>query len=508
MRSLKGQLGFTLQEMMIAIAVMAVLGIAGVPAIKREMQESVDNQGVEAIKDAIAGFKQFRAVERRNPATMAELVGSEFYQGNGVTPWGAAIAGTPSATGRSYSFTIPARDADQAERLAGMLAEFSPTVAGSLITLTSPVSTIETVEDQMLCRRDIGVADCNVMEVTLDAGNQDILGADEVQGNLGRLNTVISSDAQIDRLITNDEIVLGANSISHSGNTLQFNAGRTSFSGDISLQGNLTGNNSNISGVNRLEADTVSSTTANIDEGVISELSGVSLDYQTGVFNTVEAQDTIADIGDFGTANADTVNSNEVITNTFQGNSGTINNLTAQSASGSSLTLTGLMDVGSFDADSSDIGVATGNSLNLSGNASGNSTIFNSGSFGSVNVSGNVSGGDFQGNDFTTSLSSVNQNKSRIDQHAQDIADNAADNNTNRNNINALESDVQSNTNAIAANASDIVSNRQLAQNNAGRISDNAGAINVLEGRATQIESGIASLRNQWASCEAQGGCQ
>lgn len=507
MNSFKKIGGFTLQEMMLAVAVLAILGVASVPGIQREIQEDMDQQGVVVIENVIGSFKQFRAVNRRNPTTMTELVNSPFYQGNGLTPWSSTIAGAPSASGRAYSFTIPARNSAQAERLAGKLAKFSPSVSGSLITLNSPISTIEVAEDQMLCRRDIGVSDCNVMEVNLDAGNQDILGAGEVEGTLGHLTTVISDRAQIDTLVTENEILLGVNSISHDGNTLKFNAALTSFSGGMSLGGNLIGNNSNISGVNRLEANSLISNSVDAKIGDIKDLSGITLDFDSGIFKEVTVEETISDFGDFGTVTSKLVNSVSVTTKRFEGDNGVFNNLDADKASGSELTLSGLLDVNSFKADISNIGTGVGNSLNLSGNASGSSSFFNFGNFGSLIVSGAITGGDFEGNDFTTSLSSVNKNKSFIDNNAKAIANNDNDNNTNRNNINELETDISAYAQTITTNSSKIVSNRQLAQSNAKKIGENTGAITSLKTKSAQIESSIASLKSQLELCESKGGC-
>lgn len=507
MKSRFAQSGFTLHEVLISLALITILGVAAIPAMQSEMQENIDSDAAHVAENYIEAFKKFRAEHRRSPTSIDELVNSPYFTGNRSMPWGAGMAGSEGASGKSYGFTFQAGNTAQAQRLAGLLSKFGASSTGSLVTMTSTISTIETIENQMLCRRDIGVPGCNRLEISLDAGDNDILGIKDFEGQTGRLDSVISDEASINRLVTEDEIVLGSNSISHSGGTLQFNAGMTSFSGDISVNGDLVGNNSNISNVNRFDADVVNVDLTTADIGVISELSGSALDFTSGSFNSVDATSTNADVGTFGTVTSDSVSSSSVTTNTFSGSSGSFASLSATTSQGTQLSLSGLLDVGSFNSDSSSLGNATGTSLNVTGRISGSEAVFTRGDFGSVYVSGSVNGGNFQGSNFTTSKSSVNENKNILDQQADEISANASRNSTNRRNIDSLSQEVSSNTNDIASLESDIYSNKQLAQSTASKVSSNTSAITTLKNRASTVEQKAASLESQLQNCRAQGGC-
>ncbi|MAD76765.1 MAG: hypothetical protein CML20_18605 [Rheinheimera sp.] len=505
------QHGFSLQEVMISLAIMTILGVAAVPAIQKEMQSTLDEEGAASIEQLVSSYKQFRSTQRRNPSDLTELASQGTYQGSGVMPWGSSVNFSdlvnPTGAVKGAQFSFQAKDPAQAERLAGLLAKYNSVSAGSIVTLSTPISTIETIEDQMLCRTGLGPDDCNVMQVDLDAGSNDITGNGNFTGNIGEMNTVISDLARFGEFEVTEEIVLGDNAISSSGTTMSINAPKTSFAGDVSIQGDLTGNDSNISGVNVMSANSVIADTATIDTGVVSNLSGVSLDYEKGEFNNVTSQTTESTYGEFNDVNAGTVNADTVITNILNASVGTVNELSASNASGTNLNLSGLMDLENLESNTSSLGNASANYLNLSGDATGARAIFSLGNFNSLLVTGSVTGGDFTGNDFTTSQSSVNKNKDTIDKHASLISINATDNAANSSAISSLQTRVNNNETDIALNQSRILSNKTLAQNNASKISKNADSINVLEQRATSIESGVASLKNQLQTCESQGGC-
>lgn len=511
MKSYKHVAGFTLQEVLISLAIMTVLGIAAVPAIQKEMQASVDEQGVSSIDQVVSSYKQFRSSNRRNPTSLNELATIGTYQGSGTMPWGdnigmADIVNTEGVV-KGTNISFMAKDSAQAARMVGMLSKYSPVAAGRLVTLTTPISTIETIEDQMLCRNGIGPAECNKMEVNLDVGSNDITGTGDFRGNEAELITVRSDFADVGEFSVSESIELGANSITSTGSTMTIDAPLTSFTGDVSLLGDLQGNDSDITGVNSLDADTVTTDSATITSGVISDLSGVTLDYETGEFTTVNADTTTANLGEFETATAQTVNADNVVTNTLTSTQANIDNLTASNATGTNLDLSGQMTVASLDANSSSLGNASANYLNLTGDASGYRAIFNLGSFSSLVATGDISGGDFAGNNFTTSLSSVNDNKATIDQHASLISRNKDDNSQNLLLVTGLQSDVATNRSDIALNSSNISSNKQLALDNASNISQNADSINILEQRATSIENGVATLQDQLETCKSQGGC-
>ena len=476
---MRKQLGLTLVEVLIALTLLSVIGIASLPFLRSDMQNRLDEQGIAVVKDVVSGFKRYRAVNRRNPATLNELFGTEFYPGDGTMPWGSNISGASSPSGRSYVITIPARDPLQAERLAGKLLEYGASFNGSIVTLTSSISTIETVADQMLCRRDIGIENCNRMEVALDAGGQDISGADEIEGNIGRIENLFSNNLQVSNLDVTEEILLGANSIGFSGNTIEINAQSTSIGGGLTLLGDFNGNNTDISGVSNLAAMQGDITDISAVSGDIEELNGVSIEYQSAIFGDISTENITSETAEITNFNGEIVNATETTTNSLDSDNAIIGNLSSEVLSGDSLAISGGITTSSISSEFTDIGVASGTSLSLTGAINSGSAGFNSGSFGSLNVSGTTTANRFEGTDFSTSDSSVNSNKMQIDQQTADIAENSDAIQDNADSLARLDQDIQTNSQQISNNAQNIAGNTQRAQNNAANIASNRDAIQV-----------------------------
>lgn len=508
--------GFTLPEVLIVLTILAAAGLASVPYFQSQAEEALTVDGISQAELAVNCYKRFRTQERRNPNNMAELLGANVCGATGQMPWGANIGGATDALGRSYSFSFNARDAVEAEKMARGLNKYSATSAGTLVTFTTPMPTIETISRQMLCREAVvGDPNCNRMEVDLDVNNNDLDNIGNITAQNGDLDQFIARESQIDTLNTTSTIQLGANSISHAGNTLFFNSANTSFTGNMEITGTVNGNGGDITGFDNIDVQQVTAQDVAAQSGVISALSGQSLNYQQGTFGNVDADSVTTDSATF----------NDFVTNQFSAQSVqsvdfTSTNVTAvngniNQATGQSLSLSNTLQTTTLTASNSTLGTATGTSLSVAGMVTGGQFLGGPASFASVVSRGNVTGTNFTGTNFTTGISSVNNNKSLIDAIAVTVADNssriaanqsanavnaqAAANNTTE--LVTLKQGIDANTAANTANAQRVASNVTAISTNRTLIGDNDAQINA-------INNGITLLEQQWRSCVNVGGCQ
>ena len=515
--------GYTLIELLIATAITSVAAIGAVSHYKDLALEEQENSAVKTSENLVSSYKKFYIVNNRAPNNIAELLASDFSAGANSTPWGSAIGGAPSVGGNAFSFNYSAQSVAQAQNIASRLGKYNAIAAGSVVSFQTPVPTVKTVADQMLCRRDIpGEPGCNVMEVNLEVNNNDLLGINRVEANTVEFAEFTADSGIVDNLTVNQSITLGGTSITHNGSQLEFNANNSVFSGNVEVIGNIVGNNSNISGINTLSANNVTGNQGTFAQGVITDLQGNSLDYNTGDFGTVNANYTYSNTASFGNLTTTNLTAQNVDTDNFEGIQGYFENAYARVASGVNLSLTGRLTTNNLSSSVSNLGATTGSTANYSGQVRGGSFVGGSASFSSVAVSGNVSGANFYGNDFCAGSACVNSNKTAITSNASSIASNStkissntssiASNTTkissNTSNIASNTTKISSNTSNIASNTSNIASNTSLVNSNSSRINTNTNAINTLKTSVNGIESDIASLQNRWNVCVSAGGCQ
>jgi prepilin-type N-terminal cleavage/methylation domain-containing protein len=508
--------GFTLLETLIAATILSVSAVAGVAVYQEQLQDELDQQAVKTADNVVASYKRFRTHNRRNPNNINELLASEHFSGAGVLPWGSGLAGAPNASGRAYNLSFPTESPAQAARIADLLSKYDAVSAGSIVSFNAPMSTIETVSNQMLCREEIpGVPECNKMSVNLDVNENDLNQINELDADIAEFDELIAEVVTTDTLDVTDRITLGSNTISYSGNNLQINAGTTGFGGDLVINGDIVGNNSNISGVDTLTGKNIVTDGLQAVDGQIETLNGTSLDYDTGSIDNLTTTTLYSDLANFVEATADTVNSTTTNATNFNGGVGNFVLADIADANGDNLNLSGNLDSNTFTSSTSSLGSASADSMNVAGRVTAAEIVGGPATLSSVMSSGNVSGNYFTGNNFTTGISSVNNNYAliedniaEINQNINNINANAANISQNANDLSSLRLVVNQNTADIADNRSDNINNASAASSNASRISSNSSAISSNTNSVNRIDAAVAALSARWAQCVSVGGCQ
>lgn len=536
-RSLKRSLGFTLVEVLIATTLLAAAATGGVSVYKDRANEAMNDETVQMSADLVSSYKRFHTAKKRAPASITELLNSEHYVGPKKTPWGGTLSGGINSSGNAFTFTIPAGNTPQAQRLAGSLGHYNATSSGSIVTFQTSIPTVSTIEDQMLCRTAIaGSPGCNTMEVDLDVNNNDLIDIKNVSAQKVDFGEFSADSGVVDTITLQDSLILGNSSIGFAPNQININSNTTSLSGNMNVAGDLVGNNSNISGVKSVTAEIVSSQTLTSTQGVISSVSGNSLDYNEGDFASLTSLSTKVGTGTFDEVSTQVLNAVSTTTETFNGGIGTFDSIGADIASGNELSLTGILETSRLNSLASNLGVVKGTTANFTGEITGKSFSGGPASFTRVSASGAVSGGNFYGSSFCTSSACVGSNRAAINTNAsgistnasnassnatrisnnlksinvnkKDISDNSIDNGKNKlsitNNLNAINSNVS----LIAGNTTKNASNASANSANTGRINTNANSIITINKSVTGIESDIAALQSRWSICESSGGCK
>lgn len=536
-KSLKHSLGFTMPEVLIATAILGASAIGGVSIYKEQVKAETESQTVKMSSDLVASYKRFHTVNRRSPSSITELINSEHYVGAKKTPWGSALTGGANATGDAFTFTIPTQDSPQALRLAGSLGVFNATASGSFVTFKTATPTSVTIADQMLCRTAIaGSPGCNTMEVDLDVNNNDLVDIKNVTAQKVDFDEFYADSGVVDTLTLQKSLVLGNSSIGFTSNRININANMTSFSGNIEVNGDIVGNNTDITGLSNVTAETISSQIITSTQGVISNISGSTLDYTIGDFGSLNAVTTKVESGTFGDVTTRILNAVNTTTDTFTGGSGTFNDLAADRSSGIELDLSGTLTTNTLNSKVSNLGEVNGTSGDFTGTLK--AAGFNGGpaSFNAVTVSGAVSGGNFYGNSFCTNAACVGTNRNAINsnsnaisnntngitrnasaiannlksinQHTTKISNNSQSNSRNALLINDNLNSINGNILLISDNTSKNASNKSASEANTRRINTNGVSITGINNSLGSIESDIAILEGRWSTCVSAGGCQ
>lgn len=398
--------GFTLAELTIVAAILGSITYYG--AEQQEVKSYTNN--LVAVENDVQqmqlAYNQFYLEFRRPPADLNELATQGFYNGPLISPFGSPYVGAPSA--RGYQFSIDTGD----DRSALVLSERQPnanSISSTQVGYSFPVPTVESIASQYLHRTAIaGRPELNQMETTLDMTGNDIINVLDLDVGSIVTERITTNVAEIDVLKTVDELEFGNNSISASGNVLTFNANTVNISNDLNVIGNLLLNNTNLSGVNQLsansgtfdtivtndlEAQTATITTLDVEQQNVDTLVSTtatinSIDTDNLLFNTATGNSLTvsnADVTNLESENAIFQNGtfNDLTSVNITANNGTINNLTSTTINTNNINVNGLATI-----SSANIGDLVSNTINTA-NFTGNNGVINVavvGSLSSINT--------------------------------------------------------------------------------------------------------------------------
>ena len=88
------QSGFTLQELVISLAIMGIIATGAVSNYKVEQKTSLVEQASADVDGLTQAYNQFYTKNRRAPTSINELVTEGYYVGSTESPWGSRYVGT------------------------------------------------------------------------------------------------------------------------------------------------------------------------------------------------------------------------------------------------------------------------------------------------------------------------------------------------------------------------------------------------------------------------------
>ncbi len=565
MKSMKKFAGFGLIELIVSLAIMAVVTQQGYTyytkhVVPAQRADSASKE-IDAIRQASV---QYRLENMAWPANMNQLIQPGYYTGPENSPFGTPYQFALDAAG-NLQITFDARQQGTARLIAGRSRS---TLNGqSTISNTLQIPSQSTVETYFLARKvKADCPECNTLETNINVNNNSLNNINEFDARLATIETAVVNTVQAQRIENVDTIQLGAASIQHAAGALVLNAASTNITGELKLGGALNAQGNDILGVNQLTASRVIASTAQLDD-----ISGNSLNYQNGVITSISGSELDYLKGRIGHLSGTQLNYTNGVINTLNGDSlnyttGAISNLSGNQfnfATGFAGTLTG----NSLSYGSGAIGSVTGSSLNYTtgqfGSMSSNTASFNDAWIGTARgnnlqftngdiatLSGNSAnytnfiGGSFTGNNATlnsltvngyTTLATVQSNSHTTKDLRADIIRAASVNVTGTISTGTL---VASNSQLGQASASSLSVSGQISSGalSTGTITATNGTIQTLSGTTatfntvngstfrggmfygddfvtpvttTNTNRALANnLMAQWAACVNQGGCQ
>ena len=506
------QQGFTLPNLpsvLIAGGILSYITLQQLQVWKEEIKaEHADNIRTELV-NVIDGLQACYDVER-DWCDFGE-VAANYGGENGVSLTNNNISTTRDGINLRLQLDV------NTPELAQQLTRYLPqaTSSGSNLSFVIAPPTASHIHQGSIQRyQDDAGFNRNTLEQSLLFNNNDVNEVDLLQSDIGDFENYIVQTQELNDLTVNNQVTIGANAIfSTNPSTLHIDSQNSRFSGNVAIQGNITGNNSNISGVNNFEADSIAGDRLTLTNGDINELSGNNISYTTANIDTINA--THYSGNSFQTASliaprlqTDNLNAN------VTADSASMQNLGFRQGSGVDWSYTNVQ-TSQINANNSNVGAASGTTANYSGQVRGGSFVGGSASFSSLSSSGNVSGGNFYGNNFITGSSSVTANKSligtntsninsnttKISSNTSSISSNTAKISSNSGQISSNASQITSNASQITSNASNIANNTSKINANSTKITSNANSISAIDGDVTSARSDLNVLTNKLVNC-------
>jgi trimeric autotransporter adhesin len=324
----------------------SLLGVMGVSSLvgygAYTQNEVVDSYGVtsdaivQKIEDVYAASLKCH-YELSHWCTVSELATNQYYTDSFTTSQGTNI--NLSLSGDDLILTLDVLKPDIANRLRSSLP--SSVVTGATVTTRIKRPSQSEIFSEKLARYENSQrADESQLETTIDFDGNNLANVGTITADNIIMDAVEAQTFTTDTLSASNGINLGANSIVQDSTTLRINTGEAEFTNDINVNGDIIGNNSDITGIDNITADSAMLTAMITNSltgvnGTITNLSGDTISYTVadiGTLSTDDLQALTADINilttvvaNIQTANIDTANITTAVIDTA-----TITTLTGQ----------------------------------------------------------------------------------------------------------------------------------------------------------------------------------
>jgi hypothetical protein len=409
------------------LAAVVLVSLGGSYYYKTRMEQPLSvREGYESAAEEIrmlnSALLQYYKSNLSWPGSLNQLVAGGFFTGDPARCGGAGALSSPactmyfgaaSADGKTYSITVNLLQQSVAQAVSNQVAGGS--VSGTTVTSTIGAPHLsEMYADYLQRKENPDKPERTTMETSIDVNDNSLLNIDDFTADNAVIDTLNSTTTNITTLETN-RINLGSTSLTHSGSTMELNAGRVQINGELGLSGNVIGNNVNVSGINQLTANTVNATT-----GTIGTLSGNSLTYQTGAIQNLSGNSLTYNSGNIGSLSGNSLTYNSGNIGTLTGNSLNYGTGTIGALTGNTLTYnTG--SIANLSGNSLNYGTGVFNNLTATNGTinylTGQTVSYNTGTFGNLSATNlgatngnitNLTAGGINANSVTTNTLQAN----------------------------------------------------------------------------------------------------
>ena len=399
--------------------------------------------------------------------------------------------------GGNLEMKVKAQSSAVAAQLAKYLPE--PTVDGDTISFVVKPPTHSQILLDQVQRFDDPVAQRNRLEHALYMENNDVSNIATANAKTAKFSSIEADEHKTKRLSVTERLYLGENEIAFAGNAIGIGATK-SHVGTINAQQNLNMNNRNISGIATVTSDDVEANSALIDSATVNNARGDSISYTNAKIDNLTSYKYTSEQFSSNQLRVGQGNAEQTVVTNATLSTASIDDLSFDNAQGQDWSYDNA-NANRLEATQSQLGQASGNSLQLAGQLQSGQVVASAGQFNSVNVSSMNAGYYRNATDFSNGSTSVNQNHSAAKKNQQDAGSNTTKINANKSGIGSAESDNQQNVNTMNSNKSRIDSNRNTINSNSNKAIQNERDIDRVESRLNSSEAELGKWKTRLDKC-------
>lgn len=484
--SLKNQLGAVIPNY---VAILMMVAVGAWYALEDSQTAVMEQQGelVQSMKGQV--------MQRINALQSCYNVERVWCQPDDLLQYGLSASAINDSfvidqvtDGDDVKVTVQAPSINIAQAFAKHVID--PQINGPQVTFTVQPPTNSNILKNQVQRYADTVNNRNSLETNIEMGNKNVENFNIARGAKGEFRELKANLQQTKNLEVTRELSLGANNIAFDAGKVSFGAQKTSLQGSAEFDGDIQMNNTNITGIDSVDASSIEATDFSAQASTINNLKGDRIDYNNADIESITAYKYTsnsykAEQLKVGTLNAGDVNAN------VRAKQGNIETLRFDTANGADWNYnTG--QTNTLSSSDSSLGAASAQNLAVTSDLRGEALTANLGQFTSLNILGHTSGGEFNAvGDFVSSRSSVNNNYTSLSSQASSIDGNRTSIQATGNDIASTTNDVTSNTNNKNKNKTDIQGNKNTILDNSGSISDNRADIDTV---ADSLDSSAEEL--------------
>ncbi|PKG68623.1 prepilin-type N-terminal cleavage/methylation domain-containing protein [Pseudoalteromonas sp. GutCa3] len=278
--------GFSLLELIVGLVIVSgLLAVTAPQYLEQEIPLDQINTSKEQISSIKGAANSYFLENREWPSSIQSLVDGGYLPSNQLSPFGTDYS--IGINGKNLVVSVDTNREKMANMLAGNIAFGNIDSSGEIVSTEMGTPSREAIQSFFLARKAVaGCPECNQLSpgTNLDINNNDLININNIDAKKATIENATIENASIDELDV-EKILLGNNSISYDGDSINLNAGNVVFNGLLTVNGDIDGNGNNITGFDLIEADDAKFTSLVADDAVFSNIEGETLTYENGVID-------------------------------------------------------------------------------------------------------------------------------------------------------------------------------------------------------------------------------